>query len=76
MSEDITQDDRQPKMLFRRWMAFVALGHFLVYSMVKSGADINSWVIAFDAVIIAYWAIGGAALVDAILTWKGEDGRS
>lgn len=58
----------EPKMIWRRIFAIVALTHFCYYTLT---GGVNPWVIGGDLTIIAYWALGAAGLIDALKVWKG-----
>lgn len=62
--------ETQPNMVWRRAFAIVSMFHFWIYTFSRPVDEIHPWVIGFDGIVIAYWAIGGAALIEGISAWR------
>lgn len=60
------QPFQQPKQVWRRAFAIAAFIHFCVYTFINSYEEIHTWVLASDIIIIGYWAIGAAAIMDIL----------
>lgn len=67
------QAHTEPRLLWTRVAAFIALIHAVWYTLSVEAVDAN--VLTFDAFVIGCWALGGngrAAVVDLVRAWKAK----
>lgn len=63
--------NNQPKMIWRRIMAFIGIGALLYYTLLIKGAE--PWVIGSFLYLVTMWVFNPDAFITLVDVWK--DGK-